>query len=142
MRKKPFQSQNKAGITLLEMTVVVMVLLTLIGILFVAASRWKRGVDRAANIMNLRNAQQAMRGYSLANQIQVGDPVPQNVIFGPDGYLLFPEPVATVTYDVPDQISTPPGILYLRASADGAPTPKATPNAYGPYIEDVAAKWW
>ena len=55
-------TKRKAGMTLLELTVVILVLLSLITILFVGARAWKRGSDRSANIMNIRNCQQAMRG--------------------------------------------------------------------------------
>ena len=45
-------TKRKAGMTLLELTVVILVLLSLITILFVGARAWKRGSDRSANIMN------------------------------------------------------------------------------------------
>jgi len=53
----------KSGMTLLELTVVILVLLSLIAILFVGARAWKRGSDRAGCIMNIRNVQQAARGH-------------------------------------------------------------------------------
>ena len=55
--------KSKSGMTLLELTVVILVLLSLISILFVGARAWKKGSDRSANIMNIRNTQQAMRGH-------------------------------------------------------------------------------
>jgi len=53
---------KKAGMTLLELTVVILVLLSLMTILFIGARSWKKGSDRAGCIMNLRNIQQAVRG--------------------------------------------------------------------------------
>lgn len=50
--------------TLLELTVVILVLLLLITVLFVGARAWKRGSDRTANILNIRNVQQAVRAHS------------------------------------------------------------------------------
>jgi prepilin-type N-terminal cleavage/methylation domain-containing protein len=47
--------KRKSGMTLLELTVVILVLLSLISILFVGARAWKKGSDRSANIMNIRN---------------------------------------------------------------------------------------
>ncbi|MBC7981098.1 MAG: prepilin-type N-terminal cleavage/methylation domain-containing protein, partial [Armatimonadetes bacterium] len=38
----------KSGMTLLELTVVILVLLSLISILFIGARAWKKGSDRAA----------------------------------------------------------------------------------------------
>jgi type II secretory pathway pseudopilin PulG len=54
-------SQN--GLTLIETTVVLAVLLTLLSVLFMAAQSWKRGSDRAACIVTLRNIQVATRSY-------------------------------------------------------------------------------
>ncbi len=55
---------TKSGMTLLELTVVILVLLSLISILFIGARAWKRGSDRAAAILQIRNTQQAVRSFS------------------------------------------------------------------------------
>lgn len=55
--------KRKSGMTLIELTVVILVLLALIAVLFVGARAYKRGADKAACIMNLRNVQQACRSY-------------------------------------------------------------------------------
>lgn len=52
----------KRGMTILEMTVVIVLLMALVSILFVGATAWKKGTDRSTNLLNLRNCQQAMRG--------------------------------------------------------------------------------
>ncbi len=124
----------KSGMTLIELTVVILVLLSLISILFIGAKAWKKGSDRAANIMNLRNTQLAVRGYSNLNDVPqadatvtpaiVGGAVTRVAIFGTadDGvgaYLRFPAQVATVTYTIPSAINTAVGTLYLLASATG-----------------------
>lgn len=49
--------------TLLELTVVILVLLTLVTVLFIGAQAWKRGSDRTLCLMNLQNVQKGMRGY-------------------------------------------------------------------------------
>ncbi|MGC4017627.1 MAG: prepilin-type N-terminal cleavage/methylation domain-containing protein [Luteolibacter sp.] len=51
--------KNKKGMTLLELTVVILVLLSLISILFIGAKAWKKGSDRAGCIMNIRNLHRA-----------------------------------------------------------------------------------
>jgi hypothetical protein len=53
-----------AGMTLLEMTVVILVLLTLINVLFFGAQAWKRGSDRAICIIHIQNVQKGMRSYA------------------------------------------------------------------------------
>ena len=50
--------------TLLEMTVVIMALMTLIAILYVGVRSWERGSDRAACILNIQKVQKGLRGYS------------------------------------------------------------------------------
>jgi type II secretory pathway pseudopilin PulG len=50
--------------TLLEMTVVILVLLTLITVLFFGAQAWKRGSDRAICIINIQSVQKGLRSYS------------------------------------------------------------------------------
>jgi len=54
---------RRRGITLLELTVVITVLLTLISILFIGARGWKSGSDRASCVLTLRNMQVAARSY-------------------------------------------------------------------------------
>lgn len=70
--KRPLQSsrfraatpRRNSGMTLLEMTVVILVLLSLITILFLGAQAWKRGSDRAICIINIQNVQKGVRSYS------------------------------------------------------------------------------
>jgi type II secretory pathway pseudopilin PulG len=59
--------------TLLELTMVVLVLLALVSILFVGARAWVRGADRSENIMLIRNTQQAMRGHQNMNDVKESD---------------------------------------------------------------------
>ena len=58
--------------TLLEMTIVILVLITLISILFVGARAWKKGSDRASNLINIRNIQQAVRSHENLNGLTAG----------------------------------------------------------------------
>src|SRR5690606_16219368 len=55
--------------------------------LFVGARAWKKGSDRAACIMNIRNIQQAVRAHQNMNDLKEGDPIPWDKIFGDGGYL-------------------------------------------------------
>ena len=74
--------KRKSGMTLLELTVVILVLLSLISILFVGARAWKKGSDRAGCIMNIRNVQQAVRGHANMNNLAVGAALLDSVIYG------------------------------------------------------------
>ena len=56
-------TKRKAGMTLLELTVVILVLLSLISILFVGARAWKKGSDRAGqHPEHPQHASKPMRG--------------------------------------------------------------------------------
>ena len=91
--------KRNAGMTLLELTVVILVLLSLISILFVGARAWKKGSDRSANILNVRNVQQAVRGHQNTRGYTTADTVTLTDIFGTSGYLKQPTPPITgVTY--------------------------------------------
>lgn len=54
---------NRAGVTLIELSIVTVVLLSLAAILMVGANAWRRGSDRAACVINIRNVQTSVRSY-------------------------------------------------------------------------------
>jgi len=62
--------------TLIEMTVVIMVLLSLVSLLFASSRAWKAGADRSTCIMHISNVQKAMRGHCNLRGHDVGDTVP------------------------------------------------------------------
>lgn len=72
------------GMTLLEMTVVILVLMTLITVLFFGAQAWKRGSDRALCIIHIQNVQKGIRSYSNLYGFGPGDNAPglQSQIIG------------------------------------------------------------
>ncbi len=51
------------GLSIIELTVVIAILLTLISILFIGSRAWKRGSDRSSCLLTLRNVQVATRSY-------------------------------------------------------------------------------
>ncbi|QJE95554.1 hypothetical protein [Luteolibacter luteus] len=122
-------SKRASGMTLLELTVVILVLLSLISILFVGARAWKKGSDRSANIMNIRNVQQAVRAHQNMNGLSEGNPLEDTIIFGngtTEGYLKEPIPPSTDIAGAYTYLGTVPaiGILYITnatGNADYAP---------------------
>ena len=123
--------KRKAGMTLLELTVVILVLLSLITILFIGARAWKKGADRSTNLINLRNCQQAMRGHQNTRELAVGAAFTQTML---EDYMKFPTTVATVTYTAGSAI-TATGTLWLQASADGQAGAIYGPKAAADYSE-------
>ena len=114
------RANRKSGMTLLELTVVILVLLSLISILFVGARAWKRGSDRAANIMNIRNVQQAVRGHENMYNLSLTDPLPSTDIVGADAYLAEPTPPADLPGYTYGENPPPQGTLYVTNNFDHA----------------------
>ena len=119
-------TNRKSGMTLLELTVVILVLLSLISILFVGARAWKKGSDRSANIMNIRNTQQAMRGHENLRGLAPGGTFTEATL---TEYMRMPADIGTVvTYTAGSVITaqsaspaTTDAHLWLRPSAAGLP---------------------
>jgi type II secretory pathway pseudopilin PulG len=117
-------TKHAKGMTLLELTVVILVLLSLISILFVGARAWKKGSDRAANIMVVRNVQQAVRSYQNMNNVAVGATVGVTTagpIFGAGNFIenIPTHPVAGLSYSY---TGTVPAVGTLFATSTGTPT--------------------
>ena len=72
----------KPGMTLIEITVVILVLLTLIAVLFIGANIYKKGANRAACILNIRNIHQAVRADQNLNKKNTSDALVRTVIMG------------------------------------------------------------
>ena len=72
------------GMTLLELTVVILVLLSLITILFIGSRAWKRGSDRALCIINLHHVQKGVRSYANLYGFTEGSSAPdlRNKVIG------------------------------------------------------------
>ncbi|MGB0993884.1 MAG: type II secretion system protein [Akkermansiaceae bacterium] len=85
---KTAKTQIKPGMTLIEITVVILVLLTLIGVLFIGANIYKQGADRAACILNIRNIHQAVRAnQNLNGKNATTDPIVRADIIGAGKYI-------------------------------------------------------
>ncbi|MBK1882603.1 type II secretion system protein [Luteolibacter pohnpeiensis] len=141
-------TKRTAGLTLLELTVVILVLLSLIGILFFGAKAWKRGADRAASILVIRNTQQAVRSYSNMYGVDPGATVADlpDKLFGTGKFVASnPTDVTTPEDDAstPDidesatatETGHPAGVDYKFAYVDGA---NNVPDIGALYIQTVA----
>ena len=130
-------TKRAKGMTLLELTVVILVLLSLISILFVGARAWKKGSDRAASILTIRNSQQAVRSYANMNNKNEGDTIASGEIFGPGKFVqndptLGSHPAGTAADYVygPSGETTIPGVGTLYITCDNTEyAPAATDTA-------------
>ena len=127
--------KRSAGMTLLELTVVILVLLSLISILFIGARAWKKGSDRAANILNIRNVQQAVRAHANVRALALGATLADTDIVGSGKYLnSVNAPNTDITYTYGTVVPAI-GTLYLIAAyADATATSDYSP-ASGSYSE-------
>jgi type II secretory pathway pseudopilin PulG len=129
--------KSAKGMTLLELTVVILVLLSLISILFVGAKAWKKGSDRAANIMNIRNVQQAVRGHQNMHNMAETVALTDDLIVGANGYLKAPVTPNITAISEYKYLETVPaiGALYLL------PQYTATGADYAPGAETDISQW-
>jgi type II secretory pathway pseudopilin PulG len=114
------------GVTLLELSMVILVLLALMTLLFIAARAWMRGSDKSASIITIRNTQQAVRAYANMYQRNPGDTIDNlpSLIFGPDKFIEedpsttdHPASSAGVIYTISDPTVIPLiGTLYLTTN--------------------------
>lgn len=120
--------------TLLEMTVVILVLLSLITVLFFGAQKWKRGSDRAICIINIQNVQKGVRSYSNLYGFDAG-----STVTGLKDQLIglgrFVESTPTCpgggVYNFDQQDTIPPmGTLYMECdlSVSDQHVPNVTPD--------------
>ncbi|GAA5484417.1 hypothetical protein [Haloferula sargassicola] len=124
------QTKRAKGMTLLELTVVILVLLSLISILFVGARAWKKGSDRSACILNIRNVQQATRGYQNMHPEAPGCTAAD--IYSDDGsaFLKTPKCPAGGTYTPVFSATAFPATGVLAITCDKATTDDHVPASY------------
>lgn len=121
--------------TLLEMTVVILVLLMLITLLFVGARTWKRGSDRALCVANIQIVQKGLRGYSNLYGFEPGDTVAElkSKIIGIGRFVeVVPACTANGTYNYGQTsgINTIPPIGELYMQCDRNVIEQHQPNDY------------
>ncbi len=79
------------GMTLVELTVVILVILSLISVLFISGVKYKDGADQANCILNIRMVQQATRSWQNVNNVPADGetPIDEDAIYGDGKYLPF-----------------------------------------------------
>jgi type II secretory pathway pseudopilin PulG len=114
------RTKRKSGMTLLELTVVILVLLSLIAVLFIGAKAWKKGADRTNCLIVIRNIQVAMRGdQNMRNSAPGAAGLDGTKIHGTGDSYIQIEPTCpadkTTTYDYIEGTNYPDlGKLYAK----------------------------
>ncbi len=70
--KVKLNKKGQAGLTLIEVTLVIAVLLGLISVLFIGVAAYKKGSDRAKCILNISTVQKAIRSYANMYEKNIG----------------------------------------------------------------------
>lgn len=115
----------------MELTVVILVLLTLVTVLFFGAQAWKRGSDRALCIIHIQNVQKGVRSYANLYGFQEGDTAPglQSRVIGLGRYVeSTPICPGSGTYTFGADTVPLMGDLYMKCSL--ATTDQHEPNSH------------
>lgn len=121
-------TKKQAGLTLIEITLVIAVLLGLISVLFIGVSAYKEGSNRSKCILQISNVQKATRSFQNLYEKNIGDALDTAVdgdIFG-SGKLLEAIPTCpsggtyTFSATIP-AVDTPVTVCSLAGANDHAP---------------------
>lgn len=111
--------------TLIEVTVLLVVLLIFLGMAFIGVRAWKKGADRTACIMNISQTQKAVRSLANMNGLAPGTntaalshPIDiREQLVGENGYLASePRCPGSGTYEFAGNVIPRVGELYLTCS--------------------------
>ncbi|WP_411847711.1 type II secretion system protein [Roseibacillus persicicus] len=84
----PSPKTGQRGMTLIELTVVMLVMLGLIAVVFIGAGAWKRGSDRTMAILLIRSAQQGLRSHiQIEGYREATYPDLPDQLFGAEKYI-------------------------------------------------------
>ena len=111
------------GLTLIEVTLVIAVLLGLISVLFIGVAAYKKGSDRAKCILNIATVQKAVRSYQNLYEKENGDTLAKGDITG-SGKMIETEPAcpSTGTYTWAAAVPAPSTTYVSCSVADHVPS--------------------
>lgn len=111
--------KHEAGLTLIEITVVIAVLLGLIAVLFIGVQNYREATNKSRCIMQISAVQKAVRSHQNLNDVATGGTLTQSDLVG-TGKLIAVDPVCpsggTYTW-----LGTVPaiGTAYLTCNTTG-----------------------
>lgn len=115
----------KSGMTLVELSVLVFVLLFLLGVTFIGVNAWKAGSDRASCVLNIYHAQEAVRSFSNLHGHNAGQTLAsvdlEARVFGLDSFVnVRPTCPTEGAYATKGNTIPAYGTLYLTCSLAGS----------------------
>jgi prepilin-type N-terminal cleavage/methylation domain-containing protein len=129
--KTKLNLQANKGMTLIELTVVILVLLSLISVLFIGAKAWKDGADRSDCIVYIGQFQKAVRSYANMREVADGGTISVSALGDYVGNLrascksngtYAPTPTGSITYE------TDSGTVFLTCTSTVGGTHAPTSN--------------
>lgn len=135
-KSTPCPVVSKAGMTLIELTAVITVLLIFLGMGFIGVRAWKVGSDRANCVLNIYHTQEAVRSFSNLHGFNPGQTLAgvdlEQALFGADG-MLGTRPACPASGQYVTSGNTIPafGNLYLNCSLAGSAR----------HVPDSAHRW-
>ena len=122
-RARPFRSRRSAGLTLMEMSVVIFALILLATLLLTTARAWMRGSDRAMCIVNIQAVQKGVRGYANMSGLGPGSIVSgleAEVVGSGKFFVELPVCPANGSYTLGGDQIPGMGTLYMSCSFESA----------------------
>ncbi|MEP4078758.1 hypothetical protein [Haloferula sp.] len=122
-RARPFRFRRSAGLTLVEMSVVIFALILLATLLLTTARAWLRGSDRAMCIVNIQAVQKGIRGYANMSGLEPGAIVSDleaEVVGTGKFFVELPICPANGSYTLGGDQIPGMGTLYMNCSLGGA----------------------
>lgn len=78
-----FRRPRSAGVTLIEISLIIALLMGLLAVIFLGIGSYKKGSDRATCRMQLAAAQKAVRSQANLQNLAIGATFPTSEAFGP-----------------------------------------------------------
>lgn len=108
---------------MLEMTIVILVLMSMVSLLFAGSRAWKAGADRSSCIVQISSVQKALRGHCNMHGHSIGDTITdlQSQLIGYGKYVsTTPVCPGAGSYTFGEEFGTdvvpPMGTLYMQCS--------------------------
>ncbi|MBK1790104.1 type II secretion system protein [Persicirhabdus sediminis] len=124
----------KPGMTLIELTIVILVLITLISVLFIGAKAYKEGADNATCILNQEQVQKAVRSHQNMNAKNDTESFPHDEVFGATGIISEPtEPTEpdNLYAGMQDDVYPVVGTAYISCTTTNGNGPHAPASTEG-----------
>lgn len=132
-QRAPRFARFRRGVTLVELTVVISVLLVMVAVLYIGASAWKNNADRASCVLNIRQMQVAVRAYANYNNHYEGEDISptnlRNKLIATGSYFdVTPSCPSTGNYLFGGNVIPDKGTLYMTCTL--ASSQNHQPNSF------------